>query len=174
MNLRIITVDAYSKQEAIAKLPEYGFNMEVKYNSTIAYKEAVINPEFNTTEFAQGQIAKKARGAANVGFMVVVKPGQPETRTRLYEVENVVTTGPRHYLLKYEVVDEKSRVYDTKDTKAEALVSAKQLVNQLKVDLSIRLVKHPEENGIAAIVKYAPSENLKEGSYMFFGNISED
>lgn len=171
-DIKLVDVQAYTKQEAIEKAKEAGFDIPVKYNATLAYREASEGAEsFDALEFAQDQIDKKARGAAGVGFIVVLEPGKPETKTRLYSVENVPTEGPRRYLLTYEVgyqEGEAFKVLTAHDTKSEALVDAKQLVNTMKRKMIVRMVKYPESNGIAAIVNYTPSEDLKLGVYRFF------
>jgi len=173
-DIKLVDVEAYTKQEAIEKAKEAGFDIPVKYNATIAYREATEQPaeSFDPIAFAQDQIEKKARGAAGVGFMIVLEAGKPETKTRLYSVENVPTEGPRHYLLTYEVGVQDGdtfKVYSAHETKADALAEAKILVNKEKVSMIVRMVKYPETNGIAAKVNYSPSEDLKLGVYRFFG-----
>jgi hypothetical protein len=168
MNLKLIEVQAYSKKDAIEVAKSEGFELDVKYDATLAYNNAIIEHGFNVRDFAESQIEGKARGAANVGFNVTVDAGKPETKTRLYKAEVIPTEGPRQYYVAYQLTSG-DRILGDAPTKEEAIALAKDMIKDVKGDIDIDIIKKPTTNGLAAHVKYDPSPDTKLGTYILFG-----
>jgi len=169
LKFNLVEVKAYSKKEAIELAKEQGFTLDIKYDATTAYNNAVIEADFDLQTFADSQITKKTRNTAGAGIIVAVDPGKEETKTRLYKVENIPTEGIRHYTLSYELVTESGFILGSAPLKDEAIDMAKPLVNEVKQKINIRLVKTPDTQALAATVHYEPSPDTKLGTYILFG-----
>lgn len=103
-----------------------------------------------------------------VYYIVMDKPVK-NTRSKPYKVEHLSAKGKRSYKLMYQVVDSSGMVYDSKATKQEAIVVAKEVCKEQQRDISVKVVKEVTSgDSIAAEVKYTPSKNMRDGSYFFF------
>jgi len=168
MNLKVVQIQAYTLKEAIEKAEELT-ELKVKYNVTRSYNDKIIFADFDLDEFATEKLNKVVKDAIGVGFVIAKKPGVPETKSRLYDVENIVA-GVTKYKLFYQVVDTDGQTYGKDEVKAEAIKIAKGLMNTLKRELHVIKVKFPVEGEeIAAIVRYNPSDKVELGKYIIFG-----
>lgn len=164
---KIVSGRGFNKQSAFDGKAAF----QVKFDASIAWKKAgsPVGEEFKA--FATEYLAKKVKSAAGIGCVVVVSPGVEDNRERPYTTDVVTTEGKRKYKTVYQVVEDSTkRILGEKDKKSQSLKLAKDLVSQLKTDVTVYPAKIVSEGEkVAATVKYTPSVNAKEGSYMFFG-----
>lgn len=165
-SIKIASGKGFNKQVAFASQANY----EVKFDATIAWKKAGSPVGKDFKEFAEAYLAKKFKNTAGVGFAVVVAPGVEDNRERPYTADIVTTDGKRKYKTVYQVFDGNDKFLGQKDKKSESLKLAKKLVTTNRTDVTIKVAKVVTEGQpVAATVKYTPSINAKEGSYIFFG-----
>lgn len=178
--LSIVTVQGYTKEEAISKS---GLNLEVKFDATAAWKTEE-KPEAASTyfkAFAEDYLKKKFKGITGAGCTVTVESGVADSRERPYKVENHVTDGARKYKTRYAglrgaTVDKASlkvtggTIVLTRDTKGEAEEAAKEYVTANRADVTVVMIKEVVEGKAVALeVKYTPSINTTLGTYIVFG-----
>lgn len=176
MGLKVVQLNAYSKKEAI-ELAKSASDIElnVKFDATRSYNDASCSEDFDFVTFLETKLEKTVKSAPGVGGIIVVKQGVPETKTRVHEVQNVITVGTTKYNMYYELttihVETGYRItLGVAEGKAEAIKKSKELIPILKQDIEIRKIMLPVVGEkLAAIVKYNPTEGLMEGVYIVFG-----
>ena len=188
--IKIETATGFSKEEAFAKTELAKKGVALKFDATTAYKKDEYPKGRQLEGFATEYIEKKVKGAAGIGFSVTLETGVADSRERPYKVENVVTKGARVWKTVYQgfvgadpVTALGGTLVLSKDTKGEAEDAGKEYTTKNKVDVAIRMGKEvtgskivdgdtvkpgPAQN-VAMIIKYTPSINTVEGSYIFFG-----
>jgi hypothetical protein len=165
-SVKIASGKGFNRADAFGTQASY----DVKFDATIAWKKAGSPVGKDFKEFAEGYLTKKVKNVAGIGFAVVVAPGVEDNRERPYTADIVTTEGKRKYKTVYQVFDTQDKFLGQKDKKSESLKLAKKLVTTNHTDVVIKVAKVVTEGQpTAATVKYTPSINAKEGSYIFFG-----
>jgi len=166
--MKIFEIKAFSLEEAKEKAIKLGIT--VIKNVTISFNnEKPVNFE----EFANNILAKKKLDSATgVGCIVVKEAGSADTRERPYEFINNVVQGKLTKKRVFEVLKKSDETIVAQcDSKAKAIRTAKNMMKALKTDLVCKQVYRVVGNKeLAFELKYTPSANTKEGTYIVFGN----
>lgn len=176
--LKVVTVQGYSKEEAIAKS---GLNLEVKFDASAAWKTEE-KPEAGSTyfkAFAEDYLQKKFKGISGVGCTVTVEAGVADSRERPYKVTNHVTDKARKYKTHYEGLingndkGTSGTIVLAAETKSEAEQLSKDYITASKGAVNkvvVRLAKTVSDGKPVALeVAYTPSINTTLGTYIVFG-----
>lgn len=165
--MRIETINAFSYEEAKSKAREMGFN--VIKNVTSTFKK---NPTDDYTDFAQKIFERdKITDVNGIAYMIVVEPGCPDTRTRPYEINNIVPKGSLTKKRVFEVRTSTDKYVGEAPNKAAAIKIAKERMSEFKEDLFCRQIyKVDRDHEIAFVVNYVPGIHTKLGTYVVFGN----
>ena len=169
--MKIITGQGFDKESAFNKQANYG----VLYNATTSWQKAGKPLGDALKTFAESYLETKTKSAIGVGCYIVVESPTKDSREKPYKTENVINLEKRKwktYFLPVETATGNPVPFtrDIPETKAEGLRLAKELVTELKKDITVEVVKKVVVGQpIAAVVKYSASINTKIGSYIFFG-----
>lgn len=172
-NLTVKTGKGFSKADALVNA---GIDTKVSYDSTLAYKKAKaeLGVNFDINEFAQSQIATRAKGLVGALFSVTIEAGKEDSRERPYTEKVVITTKARKYTGTYAVVTGSKEligatIVDLADDKSEGRKKAKDYTTEHKVDTTVLPLKHVTDGeDVAAYITYTPSLGAKQGEYLFF------
>jgi len=169
--MKIVTGQGFDIVEAFDNKASYAVN----YNATISWQKAGKPLGEELKKFAEEYLEKKLKSAVGIGCYVVVDSATKDSREKPYKVENVIATGVRKWTTFYLPVETAtgnpvSFAGKQPTTKAQGLALAKDLMVDLKKDITVEVVKKVTTGSpIAAVVKYSPSVNTKVGSFIFFG-----
>lgn len=161
-------INAFSFDEAKAKALEMGIT--VVRNVTPSYKN---ERPVDFDAFAEAMLKKNhIDTATGVGCIVVKEAGSADTRERPYEFVNNVTEGSLTKKRVFQVIKKADdTVVAEADTKADAARAAKNAMKTLREDLVCRQIYRVDSaHELAFELKYVPSTNTKEGTYIVFGN----
>lgn len=169
-NFKTIQVSGNTKEEALAKAP-----FKIQFDATVAWKLAgkpVMGQAL--TDFCEEFLKKKTKFIPNVGASITLIPAVKDTREYPYTVIDIKNEkGKRTFKKAFQGVNAETGeiLFTSFGTKSEAKEVAKALYNDgykgdIKVDVVHRVVEG--ESG-AFIVKYTPSKNATQGSYIVFG-----
>lgn len=161
-------INAYSLNEAKEKALANG--VTVIKNVTPSFKN---EKPVDFDKFAEDMLKKnKIDTATGVGCIVVIEAGSADTRERPYELINNVTEGP---LTKKRIFEVRKKSDDTlvaeAETKGDAIRKAKNIMKEVRTDLVCKQVYRVlGDHGKAFELKYTPSANTNEGTYVVFYN----
>lgn len=161
-------INAYSFEEAKEKALALGIT--VIKNVTPSFRK---NAPADFDKFAEEMLKKnKIDTATGVGCVVVVEAGSADTRERPYELINNVVEGSLTKKRMFEVRTKSTdKLVAESDNKGEAIRKAKAVMKDIREDLVCKQVyRVTSEHGVAFELKYTPSTNTKEGTYIVFGN----
>ena len=165
--------EVFSFDEAVAAAEKEGFH--VIKNKTMSWKNAgspVSDKELKV--FAVDQLTKeRLTNVPGAGFMIIVKAGSADTRERPYAYENITTDGRIKTERTYEWTrnDTGEVVLSTTGTKDEAIKAAKEIMSEVKADMTLTVVYRVKEGkDVIGRLTYTPSKNTESGRYLFIGN----
>lgn len=174
--MKKFVIKAFSQDEAKQKALELGLN--VVRNVTSSWKKAE-SPSINSDEFktfANEMFDKnKLSATTGVGLMVIETPGVQDNRARPYEFVNNVAKGSieKKRIFEIRLAADDKLIYEA-ETKGDAIKKAKELMSDYRQDIVTKVVYRVlGEKGTAFKLKYTPSVNTTEGTYVVFGNIND-
>lgn len=171
--MKIVNVKAFSLSDAKKNVP-FGV---IKKNATQMWKKAGCPEGLELREFCKNYLEKHTDNLPNVACYIVINNAISDSRENPYKVTNVVTNGKRKFKRMYELVNvTDGTVLGVASSKEEAKKLAKSVVSKLKQTLGVG-VKHicrivnvvTEGQTDAFTFEYVPSQNAKEGTFLFFG-----
>lgn len=174
--MKKFVIKAFSQDEAKQKALELGLN--VVRNVTSSWKKAE-SPSINSDEFktfANEMFDKnKLSATTGVGLMVIETPGVQDNRARPYEFVNNVAKGSIEKKRIFEIrLAADDKLISEAETKGDAIRKAKELMSDYRQDIVTKVVYRVlGEKGTAFKLKYTPSVNTTEGTYVVFGNIND-
>lgn len=173
---KTVEVNAYSKDEAIAKAP-----FQIIMDATQAWKLAgkpLMGTELK--EFLAAKLQAETKFANGVGCIITVDAGVPDSREFPYAVNDIKNDkGKRKFGMSFLMTDKETgevKGIVTGATKAEAIEKAKELYVKkgYKGNLMAQYIKVVTEGEPGAFeVSYAPSKSTHLGKYLLFGRTSD-
>lgn len=161
-------INAFGLEEAKAKALEMGISVIRNVTPSFRNEKPV---DFDL--FAEEMLKKnKIDNATGVGCIVVIEAGSADTRERPYELINNVTEGSLTKKRVFEIMKKSDgTLVATGETKGDAIRAAKNAMKTLREDLICKQVyRVVGSHELAFELKYVPSANTKEGTYVVFGN----
>ena len=168
MIMKKFEINAFGLEEAKAKALEMGISVIRNVTPSFRNEKPV---DFDL--FAEEMLKKnKIDNATGVGCIVVIEAGSADTRERPYELINNVTEGSLTKKRVFEIMKKSDgTVVATGETKGDAIRAAKNAMKTLREDLICKQVYRViGSHELAFELKYVPSANTKEGTYVVFGN----
>ena len=158
-------VEAFNVNEAVEKL-QLDLDSRTLSNLTGAFTRS---KKESITDFIVDYVENDKISEDKLYYVVLTKPVD-NSKSKPFKVENFSTPEQRKYKIGYELVGVDSKVrYDVKNNKPDAVLAAKKIVTEEQEDVAINVIKQViAGNAITSIVKFAPSKNMKEGSFAFF------
>lgn len=168
MIMKKFEINAFGLEEAKAKALEMGISVIRNVTTSFRNEKPV---DFDL--FAEEMLKKnKIDNATGVGCIVVIEAGSADTRERPYELINNVTEGSLTKKRVFEIMKKSDgTLVATGETKGDAIRAAKNAMKTLREDLICKQVyRVVGSHELAFELKYVPSANTKEGTYVVFGN----
>lgn len=168
MIMKKFEINAFGLEEAKAKALEMGISVIRNVTPSFRNEKPV---DFDL--FAEEMLKKnKIDNATGVGCIVVIEAGSADTRERPYELINNVTEGSLTKKRVFEIMKKSDgTLVATGETKGDAIRAAKNAMKTLREDLICKQVyRVVGSHELAFELKYVPSANTKEGTYVVFGN----
>lgn len=171
VNLKVVEVKAYSKEEAGSQVP-----FQVVLDATQAWK-AAGSPAVGSSleEFALAKLRKETKLVAGAGVIVSVDPGVKDTKQFPYDVVDVVGEGQRKWETVLEFINRDTKeivATFTGKTKLEAKAEAKAYLAQNRIPNNFDAVYKKvvvEGEPLAFSINYSPSIRTHLGTYLLIG-----
>ncbi len=144
---------------------------EAKQIASENYNTTVIST-FDYKQFSKvttEELASKLNLTPNPGEGILTMSEKAPTVSRVnpYNLENVVTEGACSKKLVYEILDSEGKIYDSEESKKDALKKGKELIKQLNKDLICKKVYRVDpEHEVAFRLTYTPHK--AENTYTLF------
>lgn len=174
LNFEVIEVTAPSKEEAAAQLP-----FSIMKDATMAFNNWKKKQEGAITELMKKSwmidyIEANSKNAPGVGFTITLEPAVADTREHPYSYADVKNTqGRRVFTRVFQLVDSETHkiLGLVEGTKAEAAKVAKKIIEDgHKGEIEAYITHHVTEGEkLAFKVKYTPSKNAHNGTWIAFG-----
>lgn len=170
-NFKKVEVKGFTKQEAIDQAP-----FQVIRDATQAWKTAgkpVTDKALN--DFCADYLAKHTKFAAGIGCSITFEAGSADTRERPYTLTDIKNkVGKRKYKTGYQGINPATGeiLFTNFETKHKAQEIAKEFYTKknYKGDIFCKYIKDVVEGEVGAFeMKYTPSKNAKQGTYICFG-----
>lgn len=171
-NFKIVEVNAYSKDEAIAKAP-----FAIIKDATQAWKAAgmpLMGSELK--DFLATKLQNETKFANGVGCIITIDAGVADTRDFPYTVNDIKNEkGKRKFEMSFLITDKETGEImgiETGVTKAEAIEKAKEAYTKkgYRGNLYAQYIKIVTEGEPGAFeITYTPSKNTHLGKYLLFG-----
>lgn len=168
MTMKIITIEAFSLEEAKKKAAEQG--LTVVKDVTRRYDINGAPEDIET--FATEQFEKdKMTETTGTAYLVAKIKGSADTKERPYKFNNVVTEGQLTKKRVFEIKTVSGKLVDTAESKGEASRKAKAAMKDVKEDMVCEQVYRVDDaHKTVFTLDYAPSKGTQLGTYIVFGN----
>jgi hypothetical protein len=161
-NLNMKYVVAQTKEEAVKQ-----FTLETAKVKDLTRKFKVGDSDL--VDFVQN-FSKSKDFDSSMSYVVTIDAPVADSRANPFKIMHTPTDEKRKYLMKYTLVGVNSKkIYGAKDTKADALDAARDVVRDNKESVKIEVSKAVAlGNPTTAEVQYTPSVNTKPGKFLLF------